>query len=371
MIEANSSKRVTRGGALDALRFLAAAFIVVFHAGDQAPIPLRSLHEFFDRGYLATDFFLMLSGFVLASAYGPAILSGRLTLGQFLAKRLVRNYPAHLIMLTCLVIMVAVSAAIGHKLTHPEQYAWSAIPAHLLLIHGWGFAPDTWNAPTWSISALLACYAAFPLLWRQLQRLPRADICLTLALILLLGSDLLAKALLGESEFSLPFRWALVRAFPLFVVGLLMARLIQVADFGLTTSRVLSLGAVVVFTANVAASGPDVVSIVAIVAVIAGCGSGVGGRRWPGAEWAAKISFSLFITHSVSAAVYTAVPAHLLLRLHPGVLGQWAIWAGGMAFALAVAAGFHHFVDEPIQRRLRARLFSPRPVLRPAPAQSA
>ena len=97
MVEKVSNTRLTRGGALDALRFLAAGFIVVFHAGFEAPTPLRILHGFFDRGYLATDFFLMLSGFVLASAYGPMILAGRLSLGQFLVRRLTRLYPAHLI----------------------------------------------------------------------------------------------------------------------------------------------------------------------------------------------------------------------------------------------------------------------------------
>ena len=371
MVETNKNARFTRGGALDALRFLAAAFIVVFHSGDEAPIHLRSLHEFFGRGYLATDFFLMLSGFVLASAYGPSILAGRLTTAQFLIKRLVRNYPAHLITLTCLVVMVAVSGAIGHRLTHPEQYAWAALPAHLLLVHGWGFAPDTWNAPTWSISALLACYAVFPRLWPVLQRLTKPHLCLALALIVLVGSDLLAHALLGLSVFSLPFRWALLRAFPLFIVGLLLARMTQAASLSLIAARVASLAGVAVFAANAAVSGPDIVSILAVVAVIVGCGSAPGGWRWPGAEWGAKISFSLFITHSVTAAIYTASIARLALgrRLDPA--GEWLVWWGALAFALAVAAAFHHLVDEPIQRRLRDRLFSPRPALRPAPAPSA
>ena len=45
-------------------------FVVLFHFGDEAPIPLHALHSVWERGYLATDFFLMLSGFVLARAYG-------------------------------------------------------------------------------------------------------------------------------------------------------------------------------------------------------------------------------------------------------------------------------------------------------------
>ena len=59
------ASRPARGGALDALRFVASALVVVFHFGDAAPISLQSMHGFLGRGYLATDFFLMLSGFVL------------------------------------------------------------------------------------------------------------------------------------------------------------------------------------------------------------------------------------------------------------------------------------------------------------------
>ena len=68
-----------RGGALDALRLLAAMFVLVFHYADEAPIPLSQIHGFMGRGYLATDFFLLLSGFVLVKAYGSSILSGRVT----------------------------------------------------------------------------------------------------------------------------------------------------------------------------------------------------------------------------------------------------------------------------------------------------
>jgi len=185
--ELSTNKRLARGGALDALRFLAAAFIVVFHFGDEAPTPLRALHVFFDRGYLATDFFLLLSGFVLAHAYGPSILSGRLGMAQFVLKRLARNYPAHVITLGGLVLMVLAALALGRPLSHPEQYDWSAIPAHLLLMHGWGLSNGTWNAPTWTVSALAACYVVFPFSWPLFQRIGRPQTCLLTALALLVA----------------------------------------------------------------------------------------------------------------------------------------------------------------------------------------
>ena len=46
---------------LDGMRGVAAAFVFVHHAG-----PLAAGRELLPRGYLAVDFFFMLSGFVMA-----------------------------------------------------------------------------------------------------------------------------------------------------------------------------------------------------------------------------------------------------------------------------------------------------------------
>ena len=58
------------GASLDVLRFLAALFILLFHYGSNAPRDLETIVPVFRQGWLATDFFLMLSGYVLSRAYG-------------------------------------------------------------------------------------------------------------------------------------------------------------------------------------------------------------------------------------------------------------------------------------------------------------
>ena len=68
-----------RGGPLEALRFLAAAFIVLYHIGPEAPVHLADVSPIFARGWLATDFFLMLSGFILGRAYGRSLDEGRVS----------------------------------------------------------------------------------------------------------------------------------------------------------------------------------------------------------------------------------------------------------------------------------------------------
>src|ERR1700760_3483746 len=96
----NGTKPLVRGGVLDLLRFLASVFIVTFHYGDAVPTPLGDLTPVMQRGYLATDFFLVLSRYVLSRAYGSAVLQGGVGPGGFIAKRWVRVWPAHIIILT-------------------------------------------------------------------------------------------------------------------------------------------------------------------------------------------------------------------------------------------------------------------------------
>lgn len=362
--------KLTRGGALDALRFFAALFVLVFHYGDEAPTALRELHGFFGRGYLATDFFLLLSGFVLARAYGAAVLNGAVSHGRFLAKRLARNYPAHLLTLGALVMAVATSDLIGHHLSHPDRFAWSAIPAQLLLIQGWGVAGGTWNVPSWTISALITCYAVFPWLWRVITRIQKPMACLALSLAVILGGDLFSHLVAGQEQFDLPFRWGILRAAPLFLAGLGLARFVETAELAAWPARIIGLGGVGVFAANALLGGPDLLSVLATAAVIIGCGAAPSTRRWPGAAWGAKLSFCLFLTHTLSGAIYFDVIRPVLLRLHPTASLQWVIWFGGVGFALTAAAAFHHLIDQPIQKRLDQSLFRPRPAPGPAMAPS-
>lgn len=72
---------------LDALRGVAALGVVVFHLGQVKLAPALVPH-----GYLAVDFFFVLSGFVVAHAYEEA-LRGPLSLGSFALRRAIRLYP--------------------------------------------------------------------------------------------------------------------------------------------------------------------------------------------------------------------------------------------------------------------------------------
>jgi peptidoglycan/LPS O-acetylase OafA/YrhL len=91
---------------LDGLRGIAALAIVARHA----PVLFNSVSIYvqsdigkptalFFESYLAVDFFVALSGFVLAHAYGQR-LRGGMPASEFMTVRLIRLYPLYLLALT-------------------------------------------------------------------------------------------------------------------------------------------------------------------------------------------------------------------------------------------------------------------------------
>src|SRR4051812_42984167 len=82
--------------ALDGLRGVAALVVLVMHKGRWFYAP----GGFLGHGYMAVDFFFLLSGFVIAFAYDSRIKQGLGAL-DFMRLRLVRLYP--LIFLSMLV----------------------------------------------------------------------------------------------------------------------------------------------------------------------------------------------------------------------------------------------------------------------------
>ena len=78
---------------LDGLRGVAALLVVWYHVFEGYSFAGGGLVRVVNHGYLAVDFFFMLSGFVLAYAYNDRWGRGGFTLGGFFRRRLVRLHP--------------------------------------------------------------------------------------------------------------------------------------------------------------------------------------------------------------------------------------------------------------------------------------
>jgi peptidoglycan/LPS O-acetylase OafA/YrhL len=122
--------------ALDALRGLAALWVVYFHL-------------YGGLGYLAVDFFLVLSGFILVHRYWYG--NKPTTAAVFVAHRIARLYPLHLY--TLLMFVLVHWLMYGSMPTFPDGAVFTFVQ-HLTLTHNIGLSPHglTWNYPSWSVS---------------------------------------------------------------------------------------------------------------------------------------------------------------------------------------------------------------------------
>ncbi len=347
---------LTRGGALDALRFFAAFFMVVYHYSTAGPVPLAQIHPLFTRGYLATDFFIIVSGYVLGRIYGERVLSAGIGTGEFFLRRAKRLVPAHLIVIAAFIALLTLSALVGIKPLHPEYMDWRDLPGELFLVQAFG-APggEGWNSPTWSLSALLGCYALFPLIWRAQAKIRRPAVVLAAAMGLLVLADIASSRILGVRVYEFPTRWGIGRAVPLFLVGVALARVshsvfipprIAIAMAALAGAGVVALQFAGAF---------DFLSIVLIAALVAGAGAIPVKRPSYLLEKGALVSFAIFITNEFVRNVWFGVE-HVAMRHHPLTVGQgWAAWWLALTVAVVFAVAFHYLVDMPTQHWLRAR----------------
>jgi peptidoglycan/LPS O-acetylase OafA/YrhL len=141
---------------LDGLRGVAAMIVVAFHLFEtysKGPV-----FQILNHGYLAVDFFFVLSGFVIGYAYDDRW--GKMTIGGFFKRRLVRLHP-----------MVVMGTFIGALLFYfsdstafplISQTPWQKVIIMMLLgftmlpatlkadIRGWG-ETNPLNGPAWSL----------------------------------------------------------------------------------------------------------------------------------------------------------------------------------------------------------------------------
>jgi len=343
-----------RGGMLDALRFAAAAFITLYHFGaEEAPRALGEFHPAFERGFLATDFFLLLSGYILARTYGPRLESGRIGAGAFLLRRAARIWPAHLIVLAGFASVALAAGAAGLRFNHPEWFAWDAFARQVVMIHAWGVAPVIgWNSATWTLSALVVCYALFPLLWRGLSAAGPVTALLA-GLGVLVAADLVARAA-GADLYQLDPAKGLGRGLPLFVLGAAAARFTAGVPLGRAQAWTLGLGGAALLVVSQLAPGWSFWSMLGLVAIIAAAGSHAPRRPSALLAGAGALAFALFITHNLVGLVWFR--AFSLTPWSESAPIAWTVWALVFPLSLLAAWIFDRLIDAPVQAWLKPRL---------------
>jgi peptidoglycan/LPS O-acetylase OafA/YrhL len=145
---------------LDAMRGIAAICVALFHF-DIWAMP---------HGYLAVDFFFVLSGFVLARTYAPRFPSG-LRFGRFMVKRVIRLYPLFLLgtLLAGIVFVLRAQVGAANPMV-PGDAFWAFLLGLAMLPSPLEVPLFPLNVPSWSLFFEILANALLALV---LLRLPR------------------------------------------------------------------------------------------------------------------------------------------------------------------------------------------------------
>ncbi|MCQ2141645.1 MAG: acyltransferase [Bacteroidales bacterium] len=174
---------------LDGLRGVAAFMVILFHCFETyAPVIGRQI---INHGYLAVDFFFVLSGFVIGYAYDDRW--DRMSYWGFFKRRLVRLHPM-------LVMGMVVGACLfffadGMFPLTAQIPAWKfflclvmglfLIPCpNSLDIRGWGEL-NSFNGPAWSLTYEYIGNILYALIFRKLPKVALAVLCVLAAFLTL------------------------------------------------------------------------------------------------------------------------------------------------------------------------------------------
>lgn len=352
---------------LDGLRGVASVLVVAFHLLES--FTTSHADQLINHGYLAVDFFFILSGFVIGYAYDDRW--GKMSVVDFVKRRLVRLQP----MVVMGMIVGAAFFYFGASETFPliaGTPVWKVLVFVLLGcfmipvtpsmdIRGW-WETYPLNGPAWS---LMFEYIANILYMLVLRHLPK----LALGVLVALAAAATVHLAVTSPNGDLIGGWALngeqlyvgfVRlAYP-FLMGLLMARmsaLIRVrAAFWVCTLCLVTVFAIPrVGGEQLWVNGLyDAFSVIVLFPLIVAMGAGgkVTGRfSTQSCKFLGDISYPLYITHFPMVYIYTA----WVRDTHPE-LGPAVGW-GVAAFVGCIALGYLclRFYDLPVRAWLSKR----------------
>ncbi len=284
---------------LDAVRGVCALMVVGFHlnAGGH-------LQRLFANGYVGVDFFFVLSGFIIASAYGRKVSTLR-AVAAACVRRFGRLYPLHAGALGAWLVFEIVATVVGAPGGgFHDKFSLGSLGENILLVQGFTTQQESWNYTAWSISLELWLNVAYFLLVMAVGRFAAAMECLIAAALTAVGvwgAATLADSdpgpeptvLISVAHYALGFfaGTLLFRAHgalqgrgwrpPVWLTFAVLG--VGVAPF-LLGDRIPDLGMIPIFSAVVLVFAFDVGPVARVLA----------GRGW---QWIGTVSYSIYLIH--------------------------------------------------------------------------
>lgn len=242
---------------LESLRGLAAIMVVLYHSPFHIQQPSPSL---ISHSYLFVDLFFVLSGFVMAYAYGDKIRGG-MGFGHYLVLRLGRLYPLHLFTLLLWVPYILLKQYLyqtGFGGTDQlDQNNTFTFVTNLLLLQGMGVNDSlSWNHPSWSISTEFFAYIVFFVTAITIDRAQRIWVPLALSAVLYAVIFLVIQ----PHGLDITYDHGFIRCIAAFYLGVFIFRLRAHGTLDSVSVRLLSV--------------VEIITLAAVVATVSAAGSG-------------------------------------------------------------------------------------------------
>lgn len=341
--------------ALTSLRGIAAIAVVLQHFSATASRHATGwIPSLVPHGYMAVDFFFVLSGFIMSYTYLAGFEAlGMRAYGPFLWKRVARIFPLGIFVTA----VILVAGAVASLWVDPALFInWKVLNGRLGLailinvLHVQGFFNDyNLNDPSWSVSVELGAYLLYPALVLIMFKAPRwATVLYTL-----FGVCVLVRISTIDPELALGYRSApydLARCVVEFGFGMIVYGVYR------TPSRWHAIGRdrLTWVTAGLCAAcfllRVDLLAafsfpfVVLAFALNRGAPSRLLSHRLP--YFLGTISFSIYLVHHM----FRAPELFLLQALHPAPLEPaWALLfaALGSLSVLPFAALAYYGVEKP------------------------
>ncbi len=354
---------------LDALRGVAAIVVVLFHilevysGGDH-------VNQMINHGYLAVDFFFMLSGYVMAHAYDDRW--GSMSVKSFFKRRLIRLHPMIILGMT----IGALCFYFGESAYFPKIAGTEVWQLLLVLLVGYTLIPlppsmdiRGWNemhplnGPAWSLFLEYIANILHALVLRKLSKTVLSILVAIAALALIHlavtspGGDIIGGWSVEPEQLRIGFTRLL---FP-YMAGMLLRRAVKVSS-GKNTFLLCSLLLVAALSfprvgghENVWANGLyDSLTVILLFPLIIYAGA-IGEIRHRLTEkvctFLGDISYPVYIIHFPFAYVFYAWVTENKIPLGQGLLAGSAMLVCTVILSYAALKWY----DEPIRKWLAGR----------------
>lgn len=342
--------------ALNALRGVAALAVVFYHFSSRLDLP-----ELFAHGYLAVDFFFVLSGFVIEKAYGARVAGGAMPILRFYGTRIIRLFPM-------VIVGTAIAAVIELYRPGSATEARHLPDTILALVTGMLLIPTLWsttleqvifplNGAMWSLFFEAVANAGFAPLrkWFGGSALP--------PLLAISGAGMVYSCMAFDTAnvgfFTSNFLLGFFRVAWSFGLGIALYRYRALAPripFSVCVAVLVAILASPEFGRwNVWFDAACV--LVVLPAIVFAASTVQLGRR--GSSWsdaAGQLSYPLYAVH------YSLVRSigFVGLKMHLSLAGRLGVATAGTIAIIVFSALVYVLCDKPVRALLMAGFRSPR-----------